>query len=76
MNKDPDVIPEQASLIILDRKSAVCMSNNGKHTKHARHISILMHFVKNVEDFHLQKVVWFEGGLKLSDIGTNNFRRA
>ena len=33
MNKDTDVVPEKAPLIILDRKSAVCMANNSKDTK-------------------------------------------
>ena len=43
-NKDPDVIPEQAHLVILDIKLALCMSNNGKYTKHTRHIPIRMQF--------------------------------
>ena len=34
LNKDPDIIPEKAPLIILGGKSAVCMANNGKDTKH------------------------------------------
>ena len=31
-------------MIIFDSKSAVFMSNNGKDTKHIRHISRRMHF--------------------------------
>ena len=50
MNKDPYVVPEQAYFIILDIKSAVCMSNNGKDTKHTRQISRIMHFVINDEE--------------------------
>ena len=38
LNKDPDVFPEEAPLIILDSNSAVCMAKNGKDTKHTRHI--------------------------------------
>ena len=49
LNKVPDVDPEQAPLIILDRKSAVCFAKNGKDTKHTRHISIIIHFKRNVE---------------------------
>ena len=47
LNNDTDVVPEQAPLIILDRKSSVCMANNIKYIKHTRHISRRMHFVRN-----------------------------
>ena len=36
LNKDPDIIPEEAPLIILDSKCALCMANNGKYAKHTR----------------------------------------
>ena len=32
LNKDPDVVPEQSPLIILDIKSDIYMANNGKDT--------------------------------------------
>ena len=32
-NKDPDIVSEEAPLIVLDSKSAMCMDNNGKDTK-------------------------------------------
>ena len=38
LNKDPDIVPEEAPLIILDSKSAMCMAKNGNYTKHTRHI--------------------------------------
>ena len=38
-NKDPDVVPEQAPIVIFDSKSAVCMNKNGKDTKHTIHIT-------------------------------------
>ena len=38
LNKDPDIVPEEAPLIILDIKSNVCMINNGKDNNHIRHI--------------------------------------
>ena len=47
LNKDPDIIPEKAPLIVLDSKSAMCMAKNGKDTKHTRHIIMRMHFVRN-----------------------------
>ena len=46
LNKDPYIIPEEASLIILDRKFAVCMDKNGKDTKHTRDIFIRVNFIK------------------------------
>ena len=30
LNKYPDVVSEKDPIIILDRKSSVCMANNGK----------------------------------------------
>ena len=38
LNKDPDIVPEVAPLILLDIKSAMCMAKNGKYTKHNIHI--------------------------------------
>ena len=38
LSKDPDIIPEEDPLIIFNSKSAVCMANNGKDTKHTRNI--------------------------------------
>ena len=50
------------------------MADNGKDTKHARHIDRRMNFVINVEKCDFYKTVWCEVGLKLSEIGTNNVR--
>ena len=30
LNKDPDIVPEEAPIIIFDIKSDVCMDKNGK----------------------------------------------
>ena len=49
-NKDPYVFPEQSPLIILDIKSDICMENNGKDTKQARHIYRRTYFVRNGEE--------------------------
>ena len=38
LNEDTDIFPEEDPLIILDSKSAMCMYNNGKDTKHTMHI--------------------------------------
>ena len=70
--RDPDMVPEEAPLIVLDSKSAMCMANNGKDTKHTRHISSRMHFVRNGEKLKMQKIDWCEGVLQLAYIGTKN----
>ena len=46
LNKDIDIVPEEATLIVLDSKSAMCMADNGKDTEHTRHIARRIHFVK------------------------------
>ena len=48
------------------------MSNNGKDTKHTRHISRRMNLVKNGENCKMHKTDWCEVGLQLADISTNN----
>ena len=72
LNKDPDIVPEEASLIVLDSKSAMWMAKNGKDTKHTRHISRRIYFVRNGEKCKMHKTDWCEGGLQLADIGNNN----
>ena len=46
-NKDPYLVPEQVYIIILVRKSYVCMAKNDNDTKHTRKIDIINHFVRN-----------------------------
>ena len=58
----------------MDKKSDICMDNDGKDTKHTIQISRGMHFVKNGEECNLHKIVWCEGVLQLADIGTKNVR--
>ena len=53
LNKNLDDVPEQAPLIILDRKSYFCMYNNGKDTKHTSHISRITQFVRSGEELNL-----------------------
>ena len=47
LNKVPDIVPEEAPLIFLGSKSDMCMSNNGKDTKHKRHIARRIRLVRN-----------------------------
>ena len=72
LNEDPDMVPKEAPLIVLDSKSSMCMAKNGKDTKHTRHIASRMHFVRNGDNFKMHKIYWCEGGLHLADIGTKN----
>ena len=72
LNKGTDIVSEEAPLIVLDRKYAMFMDNNGKDTKHTRHIAKIIHFVRNGEKCKMQKIYWCEGGLRLEDIGTKN----
>ena len=72
LNKDRNIVREEAPLIILDSRSATCMAKNGKDTKHTRHISRRVHFVRNGENWKMHNIDWCEGGLQLADIATNN----
>ena len=44
LKKDIDIFSEEDPLIILDSKSAVCMDNNVKDTKHTRKIARRVYF--------------------------------
>ena len=50
----------------------MCMAKNGKDIKHTRHIARRMHFVRNGETCKMHRIDWFEEGLQLEEIGTNN----
>ena len=47
LNKDPDIIPEEAPMIVLESKFVMFMAKNGKDKKHTRHIARRIHFVRN-----------------------------
>ena len=72
LNKGPDIVPEEAPTIVLDSKSDMCMSNNGKDIRHTRHIAMIMHLVRNEKKCKMQKIDWCEGGLQMVDITNNN----
>ena len=72
LNEDPDMVPKEAPLIVLDSKSAMCMSKNGRYNKHTIHIARRIHFLRNGEKCKMHKIEWCEGGLQLADIGTKN----
>ena len=66
------MVPKEDHLIVLDRKSAMCMAKNGTDTKHTRHLARIMNFVRNGEKCKIYKIDWCEGGLHLAYIGTKN----
>ena len=72
MNKDSEIVPEEAPLIILDSKYAVCMAKNGKCTKHKKHLSRRVNVLINGEKWKMHKIEWCEGGLQLVNIETKN----
>ena len=45
----PNIVQEEAPIIILDRKSGVSMDNNDNNTKHTRHINRRVTSVRNDE---------------------------
>ena len=60
LNKDPDIVPEEAHLIIFNIKYDMCMAKNGKDTKHTSHIARKIHFVSNGEKCKIHKIDWCE----------------
>ena len=66
LNKDSYIVPEAETLIILDSNSAVCMAKNGKDTKHTKHISRRVNFVRNGEKCKMHKIEWSKGGLQFA----------
>ena len=72
LNEDLDMLPKENPFIFLDSKSAMCISKNGKDTKHIRHIEIRMHFVRNGEKCKMHKIDCCDGGLHLANLCNNN----
>ena len=56
LNKDPDIVPEEASLIVLDSKYDICMAKTSKDNKHTRYFARMIHFVRNGEKCKIQKI--------------------
>ena len=72
LNEYPDIVSEEAPLIILDGKSSVCMANNDKDTNKTWNIDRRSHLVRNGENCKMHKITWCEGGIQLVDIPTRN----
>ena len=68
----PDIVPEETPLDILDSKSAIFISKNGKDTNHPRHISRRVNSLRNGEKWKIYKIDWCERGMQLADIAAKN----
>ena len=70
LNKDPEIVTEEAPFIVLDIKSAMFMAKNVQDTKNTRHITRRMNFVRNREKCKMHKIYCCEGGLQLAYVAT------
>ena len=72
LNGDPDIVPKEAPLIVLDNKYSMYIAKNGKGTKHTRHIARRMHFIRNGEKCKMHKIDWCKVVLQMAGIVTKN----
>ena len=72
LNKDPDIVPEEAPQLALYSIFAMFIPNNGNDTKHTRDMARRIHFVRNGKKCKMHNIDCCEGGLKLADINTKN----
>ena len=72
LNKDPDIAPYKASLIVLDSKFSICMAKNREYIKHTRHITTRKHFIRNGENCKMHKVDLWGGGLEWAEIASKS----
>ena len=72
LNKDPEIVTEEVTLIILDSKSIMFMDENGKDTKHTRHIEKRIHLVRNGEKCKMKNIDCCEGCLPTADLPHSN----
>ena len=72
LNKDPDIVPEEAPLFILDRNYNVCIAKHSKDTKYTINIYRRVNFVRNDEKQKIHKIDWCEGYMQLTYIKTRN----
>ena len=56
LNEDPDMVPKESPLVVLGSKAAMCMANNGKDTKHTRHIERRINLVRNGVKCKMHKI--------------------
>lgn len=56
--EDPDQLPSDPPLIVMDSKSGIDMAKNGKNSKHTRHIMRRIHFVHMGEAEGYHQAAW------------------
>ena len=47
LNKDPDIVPKESHLIVLDSKPVMCMATTGMDTTQTREIPRKMNLARN-----------------------------
>ena len=57
LNKDTDIVWDEAHIIRLDSNFAMCMDKNGTDNKQTSHISRRMNLVSNGEKCKMHKIV-------------------
>ena len=50
LRNDPDIVREEAHMIILDSNYAACTANKSDNIKHTRHISRRLYLMRNCEN--------------------------
>ena len=63
MNSDRDLVIEQTTLIMFYGKSTLRKANNGKATKHTKHITRRNNFLINGKECNIYKRIYCEGGM-------------
>ena len=56
----------------MDSKYYMWTTKNSKDTKHTRHISRRVIFVRNGDKFKMNKIEWCEGGMELEELSNKN----
>ena len=54
LDKDSDIDPEEAPMVVLGINSAMFMDNSGKDTKHTKYIPRRVNFVRNGKNKNAQ----------------------
>ena len=60
LNNDPDNVPEEGTLTILDIKSTVCIAKNGKDTNNTSHMTIRVRLMRNSKKYKIHRIEWCE----------------
>ena len=56
LKPDPYIVPEGSHLVVLYSKSTMCIDNNGRDTKHTRHIPNRIQLLSNGEEYKMHRI--------------------